>query len=806
MKNKISFSLFRERICVSQPLKNKNKKKKMYQTSPSQSPASAIKPLGLLSDAPFWTREISEHELRNTLENSLEKPKLAAMKKALALIAQGADISKLFPSVVKNTRCVSFELKKLVHFFLTHYAATNADLALLSINSFQHDLANSNERVRAAALKAICSMKVPILLNLLLRALQTSYKDTSPYVRKAAALGTIKVFDMAIEAGSDREVLPSILEILSVLMLDHSFLVYPSAIAAVQRITRHMGEEGENLLVSLMHRGYRGYCKYLADLEACFQAIVLRALLVYARKCFADPMVGQVQAQNTVKRESMNYSTFFGDESESPKETAATEEVREEQVQIEPDHALLFDVCSTLSYSQSADVVIACANILLYVAPATEFIKRNFPAILIRLLRNARDRETEHVLLNNISVMINQRAVAFAPYLKQFFIYPSDPLHVRVIKLNILHILVKATPHAAPIVLQELKVYLTDGDMNFIAEVLKCICRIGTSIESAAEVCFSVFMQILSKKQEGEGYSSIIAEVVVSIRRLLKQHVKLHSEIIPKLVRYLDKIDVPIARASIIWIVGEYRSSLVQLAPDVLRKLAKSFKSEAEIVKFQVLNLGVKMMLECHSETADLSKYSDKVKYTVFQLFDYILQLCKYDNNIDLRDRARLFSGLFKDLESSEDILHIKDSMKTEILASRPAPVLEEDFSFKRKSELVFGTISQLVGHSIGDTYRKLPPFPIYPVPSTFRDPIFIQPVPASTLKASVNPRQSVQSGQTAQGFKESDDEWSSDEDKAMNTMENEAKDVNEDANEEFESQKEVEAVEEEDEDFGFKD
>jgi vesicle coat complex subunit len=49
----------------------------------------------------------------------------------------------------------------------------------------------------------------------------------------------------------------------------------------------------------------------------------------------------------------------------------------------------------------------------------------------------------------------------------------------------------------------------------------------------------------------------------------------------------VDKVTVPTARASILWLIGEYSDRISKLAPDVLRKMAKSFPDE---VCFQDLN------------------------------------------------------------------------------------------------------------------------------------------------------------------------------------------------------------------------
>ena len=46
------------------------------------------------------------------------------------------------------------------------------------------------------------------------------------------------------------------------------------------------------------------------------------------------------------------------------------------------------------------------------------------------------------------------------------------------------------------------------------------------------------------------------------------------------MARMVDKITVPMARASILWLIGEYSERVPKIAPDVLRKMAKDFVNE----------------------------------------------------------------------------------------------------------------------------------------------------------------------------------------------------------------------------------
>lgn len=50
----------------------------------------------------------------------------------------------------------------------------------------------------------------------------------------------------------------------------------------------------------------------------------------------------------------------------------------------------------------------------------------------------------------------------------------------------------------------------------------------------------------------------------------------------------VEEITIPSARASILWLLGEYGHRVPKIAPDVLRKMAKTFPKEHIAVKLQV--------------------------------------------------------------------------------------------------------------------------------------------------------------------------------------------------------------------------
>ena len=124
--------------------------------------------------------------------------------------------------------------------------------------------------------------------------------------------------------------------------------------------------------------------------------------------------------------------------------------------------------------------------------------------------------------------------------------------------------------------------------------------------------------------------------------------------IIAQLARRIDDIKHARARGCVVWLVGQYGESdergagpegIAEWAPDVLRKMAKGFGQEEGFVKLQLVTLAAKLfVLNC-------------VDARLGMLCRYVFSLARYDLNYDVRDRARMLSGLLAGigLEGSSD-------------------------------------------------------------------------------------------------------------------------------------------------------
>lgn len=181
------------------------------------------------SGATILHSEFKKHgDLREMLDSSKDSLKLDAMKRIIAMMAKGRDVSDLFPAVVKNVASKNIEVKKLVYVYLTRYAEEQQDLALLSISTFQRALKDPNQLIRASALRVLSSIRVPMIVPIMLLAIKESSVDMSPFVRKTAAHAIPKLYSL------DPETKEELINILEKLLADRTTLVIGSAVMAFE--------------------------------------------------------------------------------------------------------------------------------------------------------------------------------------------------------------------------------------------------------------------------------------------------------------------------------------------------------------------------------------------------------------------------------------------------------------------------------------------------------------------------------------------------------------------------------------------
>uniref|UniRef100_UPI0037E87117 AP-3 complex subunit beta-2 isoform X2 n=1 Tax=Semicossyphus pulcher TaxID=241346 RepID=UPI0037E87117 len=617
----------------------------------------------------IFSSDYKRHDdLKEMLDSNKDSLKLEAMKRIVAMIARGKNASDLFPAVVKNVACKNIEVKKLVYVYLVRYAEEQQDLALLSISTFQRGLKDPNQLIRASALRVLSSIRVTIIVPIMMLAIKEAASDMSPYVRKTAAHAIPKLYSL------DPEQKDQLIEVIEKLLADKTTLVAGSVVMAFEEVCPER--------IDLIHKNYRKLCNLLIDVEEWGQVVIINMLTRYARTQFLNPNM------NESLLEEGGDKTFYGsdeddedEEEDKEKKAEAHALAKRKPYVMDPDHRLLLRNTKPLLQSRNAAVVMAVAQLYFHLAPKAEV--GVIAKALVRLLRS--HSEVQYVVLQNVATMTIKRRGMFEPYLKSFYIRSTDPTQIKVLKLEVLTNLANETNIST--ILREFQTYIKSMDKDFVAATIQAIGRCATNIGEVRDTCLNGLVQLLSNRDE-----LVVAESVVVIKKLLQMQPEKHSDIIKHMAKLTDNIQVPMARASILWLIGEYCEHVPKIAPDVLRKMAKSFTNEEDIVKLQIINLAAKLYLTNSKQTKLLTQY--------------VLNLAKYDQNYDIRDRARFIRQLIVPTEKSGALSKYAKKL---FLALKPAPVLESPF--KDRDHFQLGSLSHLLNAKAGG-YQELPDWP----------------------------------------------------------------------------------------------
>uniref|UniRef100_A0A7N6APG6 AP-3 complex subunit beta n=1 Tax=Anabas testudineus TaxID=64144 RepID=A0A7N6APG6_ANATE len=618
-------------------------------------------------------------DLKEMLESNKESLKLEAMKRIVGLIAKGKNASELFPAVVKNVASKNIELKKLVYVYLVRYAEEQQDLALLSISTFQRALKDPNQFIRASALRVLSSIRVPIIVPIMMLAIKEAAADLSPYVRKTAAHAIQKLFSL------DPDQKEQLIEVIEKLLKDKSTLVAGSVVMAFEEVCPDR--------IDLIHKNYRKLCNLLVDVEEWGQVVIISMLTRYARTQFISPW------QEDAMFDENNEKAFYDSDSEEKQG-----HMESKPYIMDPDHRLLLRNTKPLLQSRNTAVVMSVAQLYWHLAPKHEvsIVTKS----LVRLLRS--HREVQYVVLQNIATMSIQRKGMFEPFMKSFYVRSTDATHIKTLKLEILTNL--ANEANISTILREFQTYVKSQDKAFAAATIQAIGRCATNISEVTDTCLNGLVLLLSNRDE-----TVVAESVVVIKKLLQTQPSEHSEIIKHMAKIFDNITVAMARASILWLMGEYCERVPKIAPDVLRKMAKTFTAEEDIVKLQIVNLAAKLYLTNSKQTKLLTQY--------------ILNLGKYDQNYDIRDRTRFIRQLIVPSEKSGSL---NKYARRILLASKPAPVLES--AFKDRDRYQLGTLSHSLNTKVGG-YQELSDWPVVAPDPCVRNVEVVEPV--RTLSSS---------------------------------------------------------------------
>ncbi|KNZ71313.1 AP-1 complex subunit beta [Termitomyces sp. J132] len=184
--------------------------------------------------------------------------------------------------------------------------------------------------------------------------------------------------------------------------------------------------------------------------------------------------------------------------------------------------------------------------------------------------------EVQWVALRNINILQKQPDV-LSNEMRVFFCKYNDPLSVKVEKLEIMVRL--ANEKNVDALLSELKEYASKVDVDFVRKSIKAIGQAAVKIDTAAERCVNVLLELISTR-----VSYVVQEAVVVMKDIFRKYPSTYEGVIPTLCGNRDELDEPEAKASLIWIIGEYANK-IDNADELLVIFVDSFTEESYPVR-----------------------------------------------------------------------------------------------------------------------------------------------------------------------------------------------------------------------------
>ncbi|CAK0783703.1 hypothetical protein CVIRNUC_006902 [Coccomyxa viridis] len=598
------------------------------------------------------TKKGEIHELKEELRVVDKSRKKDAVKKVIAAMTVGKDVSPIFPDVVNCMQTDDLELKKLVYLYLINYAKSQPDLAIMAVNTFVKDSQDPNPLIRALAVRTMGCIRVDKITEYLCDPLQRCLKDDDPYVRKTAAVCVAKLFDINPELVEDR----GFLDLLKDLLADSNPMVVANAVAALADIR----ETSTRNIFTLNTQSLQKLLRALNECTEWGQVYILDAV---AKMSITDAK----DAESIVER-----------------------------------------VIPRLQHANSAVVLSAVKVVLLQLplikdeAQVKMLVKKLGPPLVTLLSEEA---EIQYVALRNINLIVQNHPEVLSYEIKVFFCKYNDPIYVKLEKLDIMIAL--ASERNIDQVLLELKEYATEVDVDFVRKAVRAIGRCAVTLERAAERCINVLLDLIKQKvnyvvQEAvvvitdifrrypNRYETIIATLCDSLGSLDEPEARAampamhdvsravsaaqYETIIATLCDSLDSLDEPEARAAMVWIIGEY-AERIDNADELLESFLEAFPEENAAVQLQLVTAAVKLFLKSPQPRAQ-------------QMIQLVLTYATQEtDNPDLRDRAYVYWRLL----SSDP-----EAARSVVLAEKPVIAQDTSAMDPRLLRTLLGNLSTL--------------------------------------------------------------------------------------------------------------
>lgn len=492
------------------------------------------------------SRKGEVNELRNLLRNfgteRDPKRKRDIIKKVIAYMTLGIDVSRLFSEMMLAIETRDLVIKKMVYLYLINYARTHPELAQMCTNTLQKDCGNEDPMVRGLALRALCGLNIPEMVEYISEPLRRSLSDGHAYVRKTGVMGILKLYRLNPVAFEES----SFVDILYDMLRDPDASVVTNCIIVLNEVMAHSENGG----------------------MAINRAIMLHLL----NRIHEFSEFSVVQVLDLVPR----YIPANDDEAYQ-----------------------IMNLLDPVLGRYSPGAVIATIRAFWSMAEAVggndeDAMKRQIvtrvKAPLVTLISSC-SSELGYSLLKHAEALIEACPGIFDDEYHQFYIKYNEPTHIKYLKTSILPKLIN--PNNAPDIVAELAEIVNDMNEKLSRIAVRSMTRVACRDTGGPGCAESITRRLVDMLDLNIGH--ICSEAAMALTSVLRKHPGLKSVMAPPLARSLKYIEESSGKASIVYLLGEC-GDIVQEAPYALEKLIDSYESITDAtVKIALLSSTMKL-------------------------------------------------------------------------------------------------------------------------------------------------------------------------------------------------------------------
>ncbi|KAJ8608890.1 hypothetical protein CTAYLR_005297, partial [Chrysophaeum taylorii] len=470
------------------------------------------------------------------------KRKRDVIKKVIAYMTLGIDVSRLFTEMVMSIETRDLVVKKMVYHYLSTYAHEKPEMGLMCINTLQRDCSNEDPMVRGLALRSLCSLRLPSVLEYISAPLRASLTDPHSYVRKTGVMGILKVYHL------DRDLVRSgdFVDVLYNMLRDVDGTVVTNCIVALDEIM--LEEGGIAINTAIVHH----LLGRLNDFNEWGLGAVLRLVARY--------------------------------EPESDEETFGIMNVLDPVLRTSNSGVVLEAIGCFVRLTE---------NLPELHAQVYERLKAPLLTLMAGGGAAGGNFELLYCLLKHAELLVSRCREAFASEYRNFYIRYDEPSPVKHVKVAVLAEL--ASDESADDVMAELKEYAADVDAELAKVAIRAIGAIAARLRSKAREGCALLVDFL---EIGAPY--VKAEALLVAKDVLRRYPERRGDVLPSLARYLRELEAsaPRGRAAAVWIVGRWGDEILN-APYMLEPLIDGYADEsAPEVKLALLTAATRLFFK----------------------------------------------------------------------------------------------------------------------------------------------------------------------------------------------------------------